>query len=61
VLTQLANEHQVQTDELVRVKREPSMTHIKKLTDDQRLILEEAMISRPGTPTLEIVEPKKKK
>lgn len=61
VLSVLANEHQVQTDTLVRTKREPAMTHIKALSDELRLILDEVLISKPGTPELKLVPPKEKK
>jgi hypothetical protein len=60
VLTRIRDQFKISTDNLVRIKREPAMTEIKKLTEDQRLALEEALITRPGTPTLELVPPKKK-
>ncbi len=61
VLEELRDEFSIATDDLVRIKKEPSMTAVKKLNDEQRLKLEEALITTPGTPSLELVEPKKKK
>ncbi len=51
----------VDTKELIRVKREPAMTAVNKMSKDTRKILEAAMITKPGTPTLVLVEPKAKK
>lgn len=61
VLARMREQFQLSTDALVRVKREPVMNAIKKLTEEQRLALEEALITKPGTPTLELVPPKEEK
>lgn len=61
VLTRMREQFQLSTDALVRVKREPVMKTIKKLTKEQRLALEETLITKPETPTLELVPPKEEK
>lgn len=45
-------------DDVVRYKPSLDLRNYKKLNDEQRAIFDEAVIMKPGAPTLQLVEPK---
>lgn len=45
-------------DRLVKYKPDMSIAEYRKLTDEQRKIMDECLTTSPGSPTLEIVAPK---
>jgi hypothetical protein len=57
VLTEL-HKHKVRTDDVVVYKPSLSMTGFKKLDDKWQHVLEQAMVTKPGAPTLELIPPK---
>lgn len=50
----------INTDELIRNKPELALAKYRELPDDARKMFDQALKIKPGTPTLEIVAPKKK-
>lgn len=46
------------TDRLIKYKPELSITEYKRLTEDQRVILAEAITEKPGSPSITIIPPK---
>lgn len=48
-------------DRLVRYKPELNVSEYRKLTDEQRHTLDQALVVKPGTPTLELVPPREEK
>lgn len=57
VLKELRKLH-VKTDSLIKYKPELSTTEFRKLTPEQEKVLAAAMVTTPGTPSLELVAPK---
>lgn len=58
---ELLTEANVNVDDLIRMKPELSVTTYKKLPDSARQIMDMAITSKPGTPSYEIVLPKRVK
>lgn len=55
------NGPKVNFDVLIKLKPELSITEYKKLTAEERLFVDQALIIKPGAPGLEIVIPKRAK
>lgn len=60
LLPVLREKGQMNPDDLIRRKPELVIGAYRKLTDEQRLLLDQALIIKPGQCQLEIVMPKRK-
>lgn len=54
-----SNLPQLDLDKLIKWKPEVSITEYRKLTDEQRNLLDQTLVIKPGMPSLEIVIPKR--
>lgn len=48
----------VNTDGLIRRKPELALTNYRQLTEEQRKVMDQALESKPASPTLELIPPK---
>ena len=53
----LCIKNKISLDVVIRNKPELSVTEFKKLTEEQRKVVEMALTIKPGTPTLELIAP----
>lgn len=60
-ITEKLTELGVHPDSLVKYKPELKVAPYRKLNDEQRKLFDQALIIKPGSPTLEIVLPAKNK
>ena len=49
---------EIDTDQLAETKLSLKVAFYKKLTEEQRLVVDQCITSKPGSPTLEFVKPK---
>lgn len=56
---EMLTEKNVNMDDLIRMKPELSVSAYKKLPEDSRKIMDLAITAKPGTPSYEIVLPKR--
>lgn len=59
-LRPIFQEKGLKVDELVQFKPELRTGEYRKLTEEQRMMFDQVLIIKPGTPSLEIVLPKRK-
>ena len=60
VLKPVFMEHGIAADKLVRYKAELAKAEYNKLTEEERNIVDQMLVIKPGSPALEIVLPKKR-
>lgn len=51
-------ELEIDTNQLAETKLSLKVAFYKKLTDEQKLVVDQCVTSKPGSPTLEFVKPK---
>lgn len=57
---QKLREEHIPVDDLIKLKPELAVTEYKKLTEDQRKLFDNVLVIKAGTPSLEVVLPKRK-
>lgn len=56
---EVLSEHGIRTDSIVKYKPELVLSEYRKLTDEQRHLMDTVLIVKPGMPGLEIMQPKR--
>lgn len=60
VLMPALNEKKIPVEKLIKRKPELAVGEYRKLTDEERNLFDQALVIKPGTPSLEVVLPKRK-
>lgn len=60
VLKESFEKHNIPADSLIQYKASLKKAEYNKLTEEERKLFDQALVIKPGSPTMEIVKPKKR-